>query len=288
MHIDRALQESKNSKRNKDNQMNDLYIISEPINTFNKIIIDIHDITDFGFCPLYYDLKHKDNKEKNLKTLYDESLHKIFYSYLLAFQEDKLDDRIGFLKYMWGKEWIGHKTKEDILITNSPYMRDTYETRRKKGIDAIFKFDNIINKDDQFPIIIGHKYKIEILPNIVLTGIFEYVREIKIKKQRIIQVVKFLSESNRSITNFARQYNLDMIAMSYAFKELFNVDYFQSVLIDMDNNKIITNIFTDKEYNILKQTVKNTIISLQNNIKCISPDSKCSNCEYRNVCIKSI
>lgn len=270
--------------------LDDLYVATSPLDISNKVTVDIQDVIDFSFCPQYYYLKNKSKNEINSKILYDKSLHKTFYAYLMAFQEDRLNSTLEFLKYRWGKEWIKYKYKStrDFIITCSAYQTDTYENLRKKGIDAIFKFNDIMMAEKQCPIIIGHKYQIEILPNIILTGTFEYVREVTIKDQKVIQVVKFISETNRFNTNMAKKYNLELIAMSYAFKELFDVDYFQVVSIEIETKRILVETYTDKEYDMLKETIKSTVLSIQNNIKCISPDKRCYHCEYRNVCINSL
>lgn len=269
-------------------QINDLYIAATPLDINNKIMVDISDIRDFTFCARYYDLKNKDQNEINIRNLYDKSLHRTFYAYLLALQEDRLDSTLEFLKYRWGKEWIKHKNAKDILITRSSVWRDSYEKLRKKGIDAIFKFNEVMLKEKQCPIIIGHKYQIEIIPNVILTGTYEYVRELTVNKQKVIQVVKFITSTNRFNTNIARQFDLELIATAYAFKETFNVDYFQVVSIEIETKKVTVNTYTEKEYNLLKETVKNVVLSIQNDIKCVSPDKHCFHCEYRNICINTL
>lgn len=269
-------------------QINDLYIATQPTNLKDKVIIDITDVKDFSYCPLYYDFKNNKNVAMSNRTLYDQSLHKTFYAYLLALQENKLDNTLEFLKYRWGKEWIKHKSVQDLLVRRSAFHYDTYENLRKKGIEAIFKFNDFILSEKQCPIIIGHKYQIEILPNIILTGTYEYVREVTINNNKIIQVVRFTTTPNRLSTKIEKAFDLELIAMAYAFKETFNVDYFQVVSIDIESKRVFIRVYTDKEYNLLKQTIQNTVISIQNNIKCVSPDKRCYHCEYRNVCINTL
>lgn len=269
-------------------QINDLYIASTPLDIDNKLMIDIVDVRDFCFCPKYYDLKNKNRNEINVRTLYNKSLHRTFYAYLLALQENRLDSTLEFLKYKWGKEWIKYKNTKDILVTRSSIWKDSHERLRKKGIDAIFNFNDIMLNDKQCPIIIGHKYQIEIIPNVILTGTYEYVRECTINNKKVIQLVKFITQTNRFNTNIARQFDIELMAAAYAFKETFNVDYFQAVTIEIETKKTTINTYTDKEYDLLKQTVKNVVLSIQNNIKCISPDKQCYHCEYRNVCINDL
>lgn len=277
------------SARNKSSKGNELYILADPIDTSEKIVIDIEQITDFCFCPEYYQLKNQNSDEINFKALYDKSLHNTFYAYLRSLQNDTLVHTLEFLKYIWGKEWIKYKTTKDILITPSAFKRDNYELKRKNGIDAIYAFDEIMLAEKQCPIIIGHKYEYEILPNVVLTGTFEYVREITINAgNKIIQLVKFLSETNNYDTMMQKRHDLQLIAASYVFSKLFNVNYFQSIIIDVMKKKSIVNHFTDKDYKLLLRTIHDTIICIQNNINCISPSRHCFHCEYRNICDSTI
>jgi hypothetical protein len=279
---------SQDSKKRSDNQFNELYVATKPLEIDNKLMIDITDIKDFSFCPYYYYLKNRNANEINLSNLYDKAIHKTFYAYLLALQEDKLESTLEFLKYQWGKEWIKYRKVKTLIITISSINRDYHENLRKKGIDAIFNFDEIMSKEKQFPIIIGHKYQIEIIPNVILTGTYEYVREVTIGDKKVIQLVKFVTRPNRFDTNIAKLYDLELIAMSYAFKETFKVDYFQVVSIDIEQKKTLVNTYSDKEYKLLKETIKNVVICLQNNIQCISPNRQCFHCNYRNVCINQL
>ena len=278
---------SQENLKNKRIKFNDLYIATTPIDIDNKVMLDIKDVVDFAFCPYYYEVKNS-NPAVNFRTLYDQSLHKTIYAYLLALQEDKLDSTLEFLKYRWGQEWIKRKNAKDILLKRSAIKRDTYDNLRKRGIDAIFKFNDIMLQDKQCPIIIGHKYQIEILPNVILTGTYEYVREITVGENKIIQLVKFNSMSNRFRTNVSQKYDFELIAMAYAFKETFNVDYFQTVSIDIESQITMINTYTDKEYDLLKRTTKSVVLSIQNDIKCLSPDMRCYHCEYRHICINDL
>lgn len=266
-------------------RIDDLYVLTKPLNREHKIVLDIKDIISFCFCPFYQDLRNSVDNEVNYKELYDRSLHNTFYAYLRSLQEGGLDGTLKTLKYYWGKEWIRYKTTKDILVAPSSVHRDYYENGRRKGINAIYNFDEIMSDQRQLPIIIGHKYEYEILPDIILTGTFEYVRELTLDDEtKIIQLVKFISESNRFSTNIAKENDLELIAASYVFDKLFQTPYFQSVSIDIMAKKMMTCNYNKNDYNLLLNTIKSVVICMQNNIKCISPDQRCFHCEYRNIC----
>lgn len=272
-------------------QLDKLYISVDPIDIKDKVVIDIEDVVDYCFCPYYYDTKmHYKNNYKNItnRNLYDKLLRKTFYSYLRAFSEGRLENTLEFLKYSWGKEWIKSKKVKDLIAIRSSYKNDTYENLRKKGIDSIFKFDELMSNDKQFPIVVNHKYEIEIIPNVILTGTYEYIRELTVNDQKIIQIVKFVTDYNRFNTNISKKFDLELIAMAYSFKETFNVSYFQVVTIDIYMKQIFINTYTEKEYDLLKRTVKDTVISIQNDLRCISPNKCCYHCEYRDICINKL
>ena len=98
--------------------MNDLYILTNPLNTMNKIVIDIKDIVNYIYCPQYYEF-YNTKEDPTMAQLYNECIHSTFYAYLLSLQNDTLDDTVGFLKYNWGKQWIKHKTLPNVYIKRS-------------------------------------------------------------------------------------------------------------------------------------------------------------------------
>lgn len=253
-----------------------------------EIRISIKEVLDFCWCPKYYELKHRTQNEYNLKEAYDNTLHKVFYAYLLALQNDTLTKGIDFLKYRWGKEWIKQKTNSEILITPSSSKRDTHNSKRKAGIDAIITFDKLISTP-QYPVIINKDYELKITDNIILTGIWEYVREIEVGGENIFQVMKFRVENNRFQMTNLMDHDLELTAASLAFMKTFNVsEPPQLVYMDIYKKKLVTSYRTQKDYDLLKQTVISVVKCIKHDIKCISPDKRCYHCEYRDMCVKEL
>ena len=249
-----------------------------------KQILTIKDVLDFCWCPRYYDLKKNDPNHNNLKDLYDDALHKCFYEYLLALQNNTLANRLETLKYRWGKEWIKQSRNSEIICTPMASKRDTYDAKRLAGVHAILAFEEIIANTPQFPIIINKPYKFKISNNIILTGTWEYIREIERDGQKIIQLLKFRTEHNRFSVNHQILHDLELTAAAMAFEDMFNTKGFEIVYVDIYKKKLISSYRTQKDYDLLKQTVLGVVKCIQNNIKCISPDKNCYHCEYRKVC----
>lgn len=253
-----------------------------------KTRIGIKEVLDFSWCPRYYDLKNQNPNEYNLKELYDDSLHKVFYAYLTAKQRDTLGEGLRFLKYRWGKEWIKQKTNSQIICTPSAIKRDTYDAKRRAGIDAIVTFNEIMDVP-QYPILVNKPYTINIGNDLVLTGNWEYIREIeKSDQNKIIQIMKFRLENNRFQIVEQMNHDLELTAAAMAFKETFNAPSFELVYLDIYKQKMISSTRTEKDFDLLIRTVRSVVVCIRNNIRCVSPDKKCYHCEYRTVCKASL
>lgn len=203
-------------------------------------------------------------------------------------QQGTLDGGIRFLKKRWGEAWIKQKTNSEIICTPSAMRYDSYDYKRKTGIEAIITFNDIMNIP-QFPIIINKPYKIQLSKGLILRGVFEYVREIEQKDNtRTIQLMKFRTENNRFQVDSHMHHDLELTAMAIAFEEMFNVNEFELVYVDICKKKMISSFRGKKDIDLLKDTVRSVALCLKNNIRCVSPDKRCYHCEYRNVCKVSL
>lgn len=199
-------------------------------------------------------------------------------------QYGTLKSGIKFLKRHWGEQWIKQKTNSEIICTPSAMRYDSYDYKRKAGIEAIITFDDIMNVP-QFPIIINKPFEVPICKGINLHGTFEYVREIEQKdKTKTIQLMKFRTENNRFQVDSHMHHDLELTAMTMAFKYMFNVEEFEVMYVDIYKKKIITSFRNQKDFDLLKETIRSVALCLKNNIRCISPDKRCYHCEYRNIC----
>jgi hypothetical protein len=131
---------------------------------------------DYSWCPMYHQLKSKNPNVQIITNAYDDALHKCFYSYLTKMQNDNFID-LGYLKQLWGRLWIKQKRNSEMIIKPTPSERDSYNKKRKDGIDAIISFHNLMNEINQYPMIINKKFSIRISNNVILTGNWEYLME---------------------------------------------------------------------------------------------------------------
>lgn len=245
--------------------------------------IDIKDIVDFCFCPKYYDLKRRREDELNMKVLYDESLHKVFYKYLMALQQGTLENSLEFLKTRWGKEWIKNKKSSQIVLTPSAVKRDTYDAKRKQGIDAIITFDKLMN-EPQFPVVINKPYELKINDDLTITGVWEYIREVTRDDKKVIELVKIMTESNRFRVRKQMDNDLELIAADMAFNQTFNGTA-ELLYVDIYTKKMVSSNRTAERQKMFIHTAKSVALCIKHNIRCVSPDNKCYHCEYRDECL---
>ena len=252
------------------------------------IKVNIKDVIDYCRCPQYYQLKKNDPNEYNLKEAYDICLHKCFYAYLVGLQQEDVRNGIDTLKTRWGREWIKQKKNSQIVCTPSSFKRDTYDAKRKAGIDAIFTFYDLMEKDSQFPIVINRQYEIPITSKITLVGTWEYIREVERNGKNVIQIMKFKTESNKFRTNHQMNHDLELTAAALAFQTMFNPSAFELVYLDIYSKKVVVSHRSEKDFQMLKKTVVSVAKALKNNLQCVSPSQICYHCEYRNTCAEQM
>lgn len=245
--------------------------------------IDIQEILDYNYCPVYYKLKYSNPGLENLTEAYDRILRKCFYSYINLLKSNSSVD-IGYLTKLWGKHWIKDKSLIKLMTTPSASMRDRYDLLRKNGIESLISFHNLMKQGSQYPILINKGYEIRISNNIILTGKWEYIRELQTEEDNIFQIIKFQHRKDKFQTLMQMRYDLELTAAAYAFETTFTAPNYQVVYANIYKEKMVPSYRDKSDFNILKQTVINTVKCISNNIYTISPDTKCFHCIYRNQC----
>lgn len=242
------------------------------------MIIDIQDIQDYMFCPVYLKLK-KDNISTNniyIQSKYDEVIKKFTYAY-----NDKLsNDKVSFndVKNYFGRLWMLNKNKEDYIYMQSS-KNDTYNKLRVKGINKTITFHEHNIKNPYKPIATNYKYAIDIMPNIKLTGSIDLIRE----KDNLVQVVSYIPTHNYSSINNLNN-DIKTVASVFAFRKIFNTEEDSSVVYSFDRDKEYLLNINDTTFNKLKFNIMNVVNSIKNNIYYFTSYDRCSKCKYSNLC----
>lgn len=242
--------------------------------------IDISQILEYLFCPVYYKLKSKGLHTSYIDSSihYDNCLHKFVNAYN---HKLNIDGSINYdsVKSIFSSLWIGTKTKEDYIFieTNSTNRSSKIE---KCAIESVLNFHSFNTKYPYSPIMVDYRYKVPIDKNIELTGCIELIREIDEK----IEVVDYISKAHffSAVANFDN--DLNAIAMAYAFKHIFkyDADYMNMYYFNKCEEKRISP--KEDDFYKLKKTVVNIAKCIHNNIIYYQTNDRCTKCGYHSMC----
>ena len=222
--------------------------------------ISINEIIDYSFCPMLYILKYKTpeykNKAINLLEKYDSDIHKVIYKALNQVQNNQ-QINLKDIKTYWGKEWIKDKRKANIVFGETLLTKDTYNVKRRKGLDLLMNFYYRFSSEQFTPLIINQEYKIQINKNLTLTNRIELVREME---DGTIQLITFKCDDYNSTSKLN---DLKVMADYYICKSLFK---------------------TKKMINFFKCNIINIYKSIYNKLYYLNSGTHCYNCVYKKVC----
>lgn len=244
------------------------------------MIIDIQDIEDFIFCPVYYKFKKLNihTPYVDITKKYDEDIHKFTNGYNYFLETD------GFINYdkvkqIFGSLWIGSKNQDDFIYIQTGDTNNTYANLRKKGIDNTLEFHDYNLKNQYNPLCFNYKYKVPIMKNLYLTGTIDLIRE----KNKKVDVVNYISRSNYH-TNINVTNNLESIAMAYAFRHIFNQNEDNLVLYLFDKRKEVNLSIDEHSFKKLKINVINIAKSINNNLIYFNSYDRCGRCPHSSTC----
>lgn len=242
------------------------------------MIIDIQDIQDYIFCPVYLKLKKKDISTNNIyiQSMYDEVIKNFTYAY-----NDKLsNDKVSYsdVKNFFGRLWMLNNNKDSYIYMQSS-KNDTYNKLRIKGINKTIAFHEYNINNPYKPIATNYKYSIDITSNIKLTGSIDLIRE----KEGLVQVVNYIPSHNYSSLNILNN-DVKTIASSLAFRKMFNIEEDCTIIYSFDRDKEIPLNINETSFNKLKFNVLNIVNSIKNNICYFTSYDRCTKCKYSSIC----
>ena len=247
--------------------------------------IDIQDVKEYCFCPMYYKYKKENKKTKyiNIVESYDFVIRQSIFSFFALISEGQ-GPSMYILKRTFGAKWIGRKTKEDVMYLKPGDWRDSHNERRKKGIKALVKFYDLFKERHGFPIALNKTYSVPISKNLNLTGSFEIIRELKDKNNvSSIDILHFRNDDVYKI-DMAIDKDIEISALSFAFRSVFKVKEDQITIYSLHRGKSNITYRTKEDYRVMIRTIKNVAYLIKNKIFYAFPDNKCYSCIYKDVC----
>lgn len=249
--------------------------------------IDIQEAIDYCKCPMYYFFKYKHPEIKtdyvNTVEKYDKDIHKVLY-YSFSRAQEGLGIRIEDIKAAWGRAWVKDKRKSHIMFTDTLSNKDTYNERRKKGLDSLLNFHKNFSKNPGFPVLINKKYSIDITKNLKLTGDFEVVRELKDDMGNPFIEVDIFKTDEHSNNRVNKEYDMKLTAAALAAKEYISYHDIRYMLYHVDKKNKIYHTDQTIHTDIFKKSILNIFKAIHNNIYYMAPDEKCFHCIYKDVC----
>jgi hypothetical protein len=247
--------------------------------------ISVKELITYALCPMAYKFKYVDNIETmylNLVEKYEDDIHKFMYAYHSHIQNN---DSVGAdtVKRIWGSLWIGEKNKQDLIFMSTGDNRDTWNKRRKQGIENLMTYHNKGPKIIGVPVLINYGFKVPVHKDIYLTGNFELVQQLN----KRVQLINFKADSKRLTKDIINK-ELETTAMAYAFRESFSESEDDLIVYYVDKNKINHTKRIKNDFDILKYSALNIAISIKNKLFYMSPNDKCISCIYKANCDKYV
>lgn len=249
--------------------------------------IDIKDVLNYCYCPMYYKFKSQNNlKDKLISTneKFDKDMHESIYNYLELMQLGyKVDLKILNKKFI--TKWLGkNKHIDDILYVEPANVNDIYEHKRKKALASLNDLNKFFLKYPFYPIAINKRYKINITKNLVLTGTLEFIREIN----GMIEMISFRTDDKYNNNKVYVKKDIEITAAAYAYEKLTGKKIDMITFYGLDRNKIVPTTRNEEDYKTLIKIVKNVFKCIHNNIVYPCLNSNCISCLYNKICTENL
>ena len=244
--------------------------------------LSLDEIQEFLHCPMFYSFRHQDKEIKtpylDLYEKYDQDIKKFMHAYHAQLQNgDAVDGAT--VKRIWGSLWIGQKNKQELIFVETGDKRDTWNEKRKQGIENLLGYHNKGTKNIGTPILVNHEFEVEVTKGVIITGVFDLIQELNGR----VELVTYVSDSKK-ITSAMFQKDMKITALSFAFRKIFGEKQDETVVYLVDKNKRVLTRRTENDYKIFQESVKNIAISIKNDIFYINPNPRCIGCLYKENC----
>lgn len=243
--------------------------------------LSLQQMLDYIHCPMFYRFKYRTKGESlylNLNDKYESDIEKFMFAYHSQLQNGDVVDG-GTVKKIWGSLWIGQKNKQDLIFADTGDRRDTWNERRKQGIENLMTYHSRGKKNIGTPVLINHDFEVPIAKGISLTGSFKLIQELHGK----VELINFKANSRRYTQTMMRK-DVETTAMSYAFRNVFSQKEDNLIVYYVDKNQRVLTQRTENDYEIFKESTKNIALSIRNDLFYIAPNPKCISCVYKEKC----
>ena len=244
--------------------------------------LHLQQVLDYVHCPMFYRFRYRSAHAKSpyldMRTKYEEDIHKFMYAYHSHLQNGDAVDA-STVKRIWGSLWIGEKNKQDLIFTDTGDKRDTWNNKRKQGIENLITYHLRGKYNIGTPVLVNHEFTVEIRPGVELTGSFELIQELQGK----VELINFFADTKK-MTNTLLGKDLEITAQAYAFRKIFGTKEDRIIAYYVDKNQRKQTIRTKDDEEIFLDSVYNIAVAIKNDLFYIAPSTKCISCVYKEKC----
>jgi hypothetical protein len=244
--------------------------------------VNLQEIIDYAKCPMYYYFKYKATDLKtekiNIIEKYDKDIHSVIY-YAFSRVQEGSDIEIKDIKASWGRAWIKDKRKSNIIFGENLMTKDTYNERRRKGLDSLLNFQSEFNLNPGLPIAINQEYKLQVSKNLTIKNNFEVIRTIEGRTE--IMTFKTDEHTNNRVV---KEYDLKLLANGIAANKLLNLNSTTHVMYHIDKSS--KSIYNSQDLNtdFFNYSVTNIFKAMYNKLYYMNSDNTCYTCIYKEIC----
>lgn len=251
------------------------------------MILSVEQVKDYQYCPMLYYYNHVEKRKPSKLSTVEKfamfSLKQTFYWYFYEQQDGGSPDLKG-LKDKFGNLFIYDRTYAETMFADNKAKARVLETR---AVRALSNFNEVFSNNLGVPLLINKDYVLE-FNKIKLAGTIPVIRETQYKELEMVSFTDDLLLSNKGDRNYKIevQRDIDIIASSIAFKKVYGLDidnhmaygmYYGDAHICKVDGPLMLN---------LEKIVERVAYCISKEIYYPIYNIRCSNCAYRQACLK--
>lgn len=251
------------------------------------MILSIDGIKDYQYCPMLYHYNHVQKLKPPKTTTIDKfamhSLKQTFYWYFYKRQDGEYPG-LAALKEKFGSLYVYDRTYAETMFMDT---RTRARALENKCVKSLIVFYDIFKEDKGVPLLINKEYTLE-FGSVKLFGTIPVIRETQYKDVELITFtsdILFNSKAERNV-KIEVQRDIDIIASSMAFKKTYGWDIDMHHAYSMYYGDINScNVDGPLQLN-LEKIVNSVARAIKNSIFYPVYNTRCSNCIFKNKCLK--
>lgn len=180
------------------------------------------------------------------------------------------------MKKEWGRLWVGKRRKADLLIPVENKLKLWHRKRERDGLDALFKLHQSFSTDKSDIVAVNMPYNVSLTKEVTLVGRWPLIKVIGEK----VEILDFREREEIE----SKDMDIALTAMSFAFRQQFQSTENKLYLYEIGSGRLLPTTRKEKDFALLKQTVKDFVILCNTQTFIRSMSKRCDQCVYSFLC----